>query len=106
MSEILNRFSLQAVKLNWQLVLTACVLWLIVVGCAVSSIRAQPFEKRQRVFWIAIVVCLPILGLLAYLPFSFNKEELPHIFLPKKSRKDRASGKTSSRPSAGGKREQ
>src|SRR5581483_11920940 len=86
MSELLNRFSIQAVKFNWQMLALVALIWLVVVGCVISSIFARPFSPRQRIFWITIVICLPLIGLLAYLPFSFRKEELPHVFLTKKKK--------------------
>jgi hypothetical protein len=70
MKESLNRFSLDAVKFNEQMLLCLIAIWLVVVGTAISSIYSQPFSKKQRLFWILLVICLPILGLLIYLPFS------------------------------------
>ena len=65
------------------------VIWLAVLACIISSILTQPFDRRQRIFWIAMVVLLPGLGVLAYLPFTFHKEELPHMFQRKSSRSRR-----------------
>jgi hypothetical protein len=70
MKESLNRFSLDAVKFNEQMFICLLAIWLVVVGTAISSIYSQPFSKKQRLFWILLVVCLPVLGLLIYLPFS------------------------------------
>jgi lysylphosphatidylglycerol synthetase-like protein (DUF2156 family) len=86
MSEFLHRFSLHSAKFNTQVVLFALLIWLVVVACAVTSILGQPFSKRQRLFWLAVVIFLPLVGVLAYLPFSFRREELPHAFLMKKDR--------------------
>ena len=60
------------------------VIWCSVVLCTISSIFAQPFDRRQRIFWIALVVLVPVLGILAYLPFALRKEEMPHIFMRKR----------------------
>ena len=68
------------------------LIWATVLACVISSICAQPFDGRQRIFWIGLVVLLPFLGILAYLPFAFRKEELPHIFRIK--RKHSRKGKT------------
>ena len=68
------------------------VIWLIICGCMISSILSQPFTRKQRLFWICVVVALPVVGMLAYLPFSFNREEIPDIFLMKQKRKKHASG--------------
>ena len=80
MSHLLTRFSLQAAKWNSSVALALMVVWIAVLGCIVSSILSQPFDQRQRVFWIALVTLLPVVGVLAYLPFAFRKEDLPHMF--------------------------
>lgn len=97
MSEFLNRFSFQASKLNAQIIACIVVIWLAVLWCAIASILAQPFTRTQRIFWVCVVVLLPLVGLLAYLPFSFRREDLPPIFAIKP--KDRA--KRSARRSGG-----
>lgn len=80
MSEIFNRFSLHAAKFNTQVWICLAVIWLIVLGCAITSIHAQAFSARQRRFWISAVVFIPLLGVLAYLPFSFRREQLAQLF--------------------------
>ena len=104
MSELLNRFSFQASKFNAQLAACFSFLWLVVLWCVIASILAQPFSPRQRLFWIAVVVCLPLLGVLAYLPFSFKREDLPQFFVMKtqKDRQKKASRKGGKLPPAGG----
>ncbi|MGZ5545348.1 MAG: PLDc N-terminal domain-containing protein [Limisphaerales bacterium] len=70
MRDSLNRFSLDAVKFNDQMFICLVAIWLVVVGTAISSIYSQPFSKKQRLFWVLLVICLPVIGLLIYLPFS------------------------------------
>lgn len=70
MRETLNRFSLDAVKFNDQMLVCLVAIWLVVIGTAISSIHSQPFSKKQRLFWTLVVICLPVVGLLIYLPFS------------------------------------
>jgi len=86
LTRILSRFSLQASKWNDGITFALLLIWMVVLGCIISSILAQPFDRRQRVFWIIIVVILPGLGVLAYLPFAFHKEDLPHMFQRKSKR--------------------
>jgi hypothetical protein len=81
--ELFNRFSLEAIKFNSFVLLAMIAAWLVVVCCAVSSIRARPFSARQKLFWVVFVVAVPLVGVLAYLPFSFNREDLPDILLGK-----------------------
>ena len=80
MSDIFSRFSLHAAKFNGQVWLCLAVIWLVVLGCAITSIYAQPFSARQQKFWISAVVFIPLLGVLAYLPFSFRREQLAQLF--------------------------
>jgi hypothetical protein len=89
MSHILRHFSLQAAKWNSTVVLGMTLVWICVLGCVISSILSQPFERKQRIFWVVLVIAVPFLGVLSYLPFAFHKDELPHIFLHKKKRTKR-----------------
>jgi len=95
MSEILNRFSLESAKFNSQIFLSLLLIWIALVYCAVVSINSQGFSERQRRLWVWIIVCVPLLGLLAYLPFSVRREDLPQVFLMK-IHKDRALKKVKS----------
>ncbi len=90
MTSLLNRFSLHATDWNGWVGMSLVLVWICVIACVISSIFSQPFDIKQRIFWTAIVVLLPVIGILAYLPFAFRKENLPLIFMRnKKPRKDR-----------------
>jgi uncharacterized membrane protein YoaK (UPF0700 family) len=89
MSHLLNHFSLKAAKWDGTIVLALLLLWTGVLGCVISSIISQPFDRKQRTFWILMVVFVPLLGVLAYLPFAFSKDAIPYIFLRKKKRHKR-----------------
>ncbi len=86
MTTLLYKFTLSAAKFNAETTIAALIIWLVVVACAIGSISAQPFTARQRNFWIAVVALAPIIGLLAYLPFSFRREDLPQVFTMKRDR--------------------
>lgn len=88
MSEILNRFSLETAKFNGQVFLALLLIWVAMVICAILSLNSQGFSDRQRRLWTWIIVGVPLLGILAYLPFSIRREDLPQLFLVK-SHKDR-----------------
>ena len=89
MSEFLSRFTFQIDKLTGQVWIIAVALWVAIVACAISSILNQPFSSRQRAVWLILVTLIPIFGLLAYLPFSIRRDDLPTAFLGRPSGKDR-----------------
>jgi MFS family permease len=80
MHSLLDRFSLQSAEWTSGISIVILAIWMTVVGCIISSILTQPFDRRQRIFWISIVILVPGIGVLAYLPFAFRKEDLPPIF--------------------------
>src|SRR4051812_41767834 len=81
MIEAIRRFSLEAAKFNGQVFFFLFVVWAVLVFCAVTSIRSQGFSERQQRMWIWVVLGVPLLGLLVYLPFSVRREDLPQILL-------------------------
>lgn len=89
MNEFFSRFHFQESSLTFQVWAVAAIVWLAVLTCSVSSIVAQPFTVRQRTVWILIVACVPLFGLLAYLPFSIRRDELPTAFLMRGQSKKR-----------------
>ena len=74
MSDLLSRLSFDAVKFNNQILACLVIIWVVVLACAVHSIVNHPFNRHQRWFWILAIFFLPVVGLLAYLPFALTKE--------------------------------
>lgn len=93
MRQILNRFDLHAAKFDSQVFVCLLILWAVVLVCAIISINSQRFSARQRRFWILTVTTVPLFGVLAYLPFSIRREDLPQIVLMR-FQKDRVLKKT------------
>jgi hypothetical protein len=81
MSELLNKFSFTTATISGEVAAFLLLIWAIILACAISSVRAQPWSDGQRRFWVWVMICLPIVGLLAYLPFSFRREDLPNHFM-------------------------
>jgi len=75
MSDVLSGFSFSFAKWDWTVAAGVAALWLAILACAITSIRAQPFGRLQRRCWMLVVILVPILGLLAYLPFSLPRHE-------------------------------
>jgi hypothetical protein len=83
MSELLNRLSYDALKFDKWILACMLLVWIVVLACAVHSILSQPFNQKQRWFWILLVVCLPAVGLLSYLPFALSKDRPSAYFRTK-----------------------
>jgi len=83
MSELLSKFSFKYYKAGPDIYLLCFLIWMAVLGCAISSVLSQPFSGRQRLFWILLIVALPGIGILAYIPFSIRREDLPQLFAPR-----------------------
>ncbi|HON06501.1 MAG TPA: PLDc N-terminal domain-containing protein [Verrucomicrobiota bacterium] len=86
MSGILNRFSVDAIKMDEQVIACMVIIWFFVLLCTLSSINKQPFTSKQRLFWMIVVTALPLVGVLLYLPFSFRIEMYPSLALLRKSK--------------------
>ena len=92
MSRIFNRFdfNVDAAKMDGITSAIIIVAWLLVVACAIGSVfvLGQRFTPRQRWGWIALIVCVPVLGLLIYLPFSVKRDGLSALQQSKGSQKN------------------
>ena len=85
MSDFLfKRFTLSGARSDGLTWFCVGLVWLLVLLCALSSISKQFSDPKQRKRWILLVICLPIFGLLWYLPFSFRKEDYPFLFTSNK----------------------
>ncbi len=66
------------------------LVWLIVLGCTLWSIRTHEFRRPVRWFWTGVVVLVPLIGLLVYLPFSLMRESVPFANLWWRAGSDRS----------------
>lgn len=71
--------SLSSYKFNGYILLSVVAVWLLVLGCTVSSIYTSVKKPLPRLLWILVVVFLPPFGTLIYLPFAFDKESVPEV---------------------------
>jgi uncharacterized membrane protein YhaH (DUF805 family) len=69
------------------------IAWLVVLACGIGSVMAHRnrFTSRQRTFWIALMICVPFFGVLAYLPASLLKNGYS-ILKPSKKEPKKLSG--------------
>ena len=81
LSHLLHRFSYDAIKWNWQVGFCMFVIWMVLLVCAITSIASQPWSVPRRWTWIAVVLLLPGLGLLAYLPVAFRNRNYAEWFI-------------------------
>lgn len=88
----LSKFSFEPEKIQGKMWLVVLAVWLLVLVCAVGSIFSKPahLTARQRLFWLLIVVLLPGLGVLIYLPFSHKNEGFNFMTKPKPVKKSAA----------------
>ena len=77
--KILNKFDFSQPKSGSDVMMILLLIWLIVVGCVIWSILTQRRPTIWKLTWVAIVVCIPLLGALAYLPMSLKGELYPFI---------------------------
>lgn len=80
LSKLLYRFDLVNPHWDHRVGYILVALWVVIVLCAISSIKTQGFGEARERFWIIVVTAVPIIGVLAYLPFSVKKDDLPHYF--------------------------
>ena len=86
MLEFFYKFSWDSIKFDYQVLACLILVWTAVVVCAVFSIMSRPFNTWQRVLWIGLIICVPAVGLLFYLPFSLKAEASPEVFFARKTR--------------------
>ena len=85
MSSLLSKFSFEPEKIQGKLWLVVMAVWVMLVLCTITSIYSRPshFTSRQKLFWLLLVILLPGLGVLAYLPFSYRSEGFNFMKKPK-----------------------
>ncbi|MFM2081574.1 MAG: hypothetical protein RL380_265 [Verrucomicrobiota bacterium] len=95
MSSFFLRFKFDADKVDWKILTIMAVVWLTVTVCGVFSVLAHKhvFTPTQKRRWLLLIVLLPGLGLLAYLPFSLMREG-PDVLRPADKKSSRREKKT------------
>lgn len=78
--KLLYRFDPQTAHWDARVAAFLPLVWILILICAISSIRSQSMGPGQQRFWIAVVILLPVIGLLAYLPFAVKADDMPHYF--------------------------
>lgn len=43
------------------------VVWLVLVGNCIASLKAQPISVAARWLWVILIIALPIIGMALYL---------------------------------------
>ena len=88
-ANFIGKFSFEPDKIQGKVWFVVLAIWLLVLVCAIGSIFAKPshFTAKQRMFWLLMVVLLPGVGVLAYLPFSYKNEGFNFMSKPKPAKK-------------------
>jgi len=84
MRELINRFSLDAIKFDAQVGIGMILIWLLVLACATTSVMQRHARTRSRLGWLLIIYFVPVLGLLIYLPFALHLEKYPDLLIWRK----------------------
>jgi len=82
-----TNFSVDAAKLTWHVHACAVLIWIATVYCTLWSINQQPFNRRERLSWSVIVICVPLFGVLAYLPKAWYNAATGALSFWKKPKK-------------------
>ncbi len=77
--KILNKFDFSNPKTDLEVIVGLIIIWALLVGATLHSIYTQKIPMRKKIFWWIIVLCLPLIGVLIYLPFSLKDELFPII---------------------------
>jgi hypothetical protein len=91
---LFDRFDFESAHVDARVVACLVFIWLVILACAISSIRSQGFSEGQQRLWIAVVTLLPIVGLLAYLPLSVKHDDMPHYLRFRSKDRPRPSART------------
>jgi len=76
LSNFLHRFDFSNPNVTGEILFFVAVIWLVVVSAAIWSICTRMHRWPSRLFWIAMVVALPVVGVVVYLPFSMDHDAL------------------------------
>ncbi len=92
MSSILARFSFDPSKIDAKIIAILVFIWVVVLACGIGSVvsRGSDFNRKQRLGWILLLVGVPVLGLLIYLPFSLKREGFTMMRQTKSNKKPAA----------------
>ncbi len=78
--KLLYRFDFETAHWDARVAILLALIWVLILVCAISSIRSQQLSPAQQRLWIGVVTFVPVIGLLAYLPFSVKHDDMPHYF--------------------------
>jgi peptidoglycan/LPS O-acetylase OafA/YrhL len=78
--KLLYRFDFETAHWDARVAALLALIWVLILVCAISSIRSQQLSPGQQRLWITVVTLVPVIGLLAYLPFSVKRDDMPHYF--------------------------
>ena len=95
--KLLYRFDLDTAHWDTRVAICLAAIWLLIVVCAISSIRSQGLSPGQQRLWIGVVTLLPVVGLLAYLPFAVKQDDMPHYFRFRPKDRRRTGGRSEAR---------
>lgn len=95
--KLLYRFDFQTAHFDARIGFCLVLVWALIVACAISSIRSRAMSTGQQRLWIVIVTFVPVVGLLAYLPFAVRRDDMPHYFRFRSNSRNRHTARSEAR---------
>ncbi len=77
--KIVSKFDFGNPQFSRGIAICLLLVWVMVLGCVVWSILGQKCKPYVKLLLILMVVGIPGLGVLFYLPFSLKEELYPFI---------------------------
>jgi hypothetical protein len=78
-----SRFSYSSIKFDGNVAFCMVVVWFMVLVCSLISLWGQGWSRRRTLLWAVAIICLPGVGVLAYLPFSWKTSNALRFTFPR-----------------------
>jgi hypothetical protein len=85
----ISNFSVDAAKFGFAVYLCTAVIYVTLIYCTVWSINQQPFNRAERMSWMLIVLLIPLVGVLVYLPKAWYNAATGALSFWKKPKKQK-----------------
>ncbi len=74
---LVDKFDFSNPTFDSRVAMLILIIWVIALGCVIWSILSQRFNLAVKLVFILLVIALPGVGVLVYLPFSLRQDLFP-----------------------------